>query len=356
MIFISNEYQQTIKAVEKAIPAVVAILMFKSPEQVKQKIDKTIFEHLSRDKNGLICLGSCSGFFVSSDGYVLTNRHVVEDEEATYEVVWKHHHYSCQILARDEMTDLAILKIDGSTSLTINPEHSRRIDGKDFPYLLLGDSSKLKLGQTVIAIGNALSEFENTVSRGIISGLSRHVQTDLENMNREFSGLIQTDAAINPGNSGGPLINLFGQAIGVNTAVVLGVENIGFAIPIHQAKVILKDIKQYGKINHPNLGVRYLLIDNDLQEEHQLPFNYGAFLVHETLPGQKGVISGGAAEKIGLKEGDIILEIDGKKINKDYNLADVLKEHQLGEKIKITFWHQDLSAQAGETKQGEVRL
>lgn len=340
MIFISNEYQQTIKAVEKAIPAVVAILMFKSSEQVKQKIDKTIFEHLSRDKNGLICLGSCSGFFVSSDGYVLTNRHVVEDEEAVYEVVWKHHHYPCQILARDEMTDLAILKING----------------KDFPYLSLGDSSKLKLGQTVIAIGNALSEFENTVSRGIISGLSRHVKTDLENMNREFSGLIQTDAAINPGNSGGPLINLFGQAIGVNTAVVLGVENIGFAVPINQAKVILKDIKQYGKINHPNLGVRYLLIDNDLQEEHQLPFNYGAFLVHETLPGQKGVISGGAAEKIGLKEGDIILEIDGKKINKDYNLADVLKEHQLGEKIKITFWHQGLSAQAGETKQEEIRL
>jgi len=340
MIFISNEYQQTIKAVEKAIPAVVAILMFKSPEQVKQKIDKTIFEHLSRDKNGLVCLGSCSGFFVSSDGYVLTNRHVVEDKEAVYEVVWKHHHYSCQILARDEMTDLAVLKIEG----------------KDFPFLPLGDSSKLKLGQTVIAIGNALSEFENTVSRGIISGLSRHVQTDLENMNREFSGLIQTDAAINPGNSGGPLINLFGQAIGVNTAVVLGVENIGFAIPINQAKAILKDIKQYGKICRPNLGVRYLLINDDLQKEHQLPFNYGAFLVYETLPGQKGVISGGAAEKIGLKEGDIILEINGKRINKDYNLADVLKEHQLGEKIKITFWHQGLSAQAGEIKQEEIRL
>jgi len=334
MIFISNEYQQTIKAVEKAIPAVVAILMFKSPEQVKQKIDKTIFEHLSRDKNGLVCLGSCSGFFVSSDGYLLTNRHVVEDEEASYEVVWKHHHYIPQILARDEMTDLAILKIDG----------------KDFPYLSLGDSSKLKLGQTVIAIGNALSEFENTVSRGIISGLSRHVQTDNEEQNRDFSGLIQTDAAINPGNSGGPLINLFGQVIGVNTAVVLGVENIGFAIPINQAKVILKDIKQYGKINHPNLGVRYLLIDNELQKEHQLPFNYGAFVIYETPPSQKGVIPGGAAERIGLKEGDIILEIDGKKINKDYNLADVLKEHQLGEKIKIIYWHQN------ETKQGEIRL
>jgi len=340
MIFISNEYQQTIKAVEKAIPAVVAILMFKSPEQVKQKIDKTIFEQLPRDKNGLVRLGSCSGFFVSTDGYVLTNRHVVEDEEAFYEVVWKHRHYPCQILARDEMTDLAFLKIDG----------------KDFPYLSLGDSSKLKLGQTVIAIGNALSEFENTVSRGIISGLSRHVQTDLENMNREFSGLIQTDAAINPGNSGGPLINLFGEAIGVNTAVVLGVENIGFTIPINQARVILKDIKQYGKIYHPNLGVRYLLIDTDLQKEHQLPFNYGAFVIYETLPGQKGVLSGGAAEKIGLKEGDIILEIDGKKINKDYNLTDVLKEHQVGEKIKITFWHQGLSAQAGETKQGEIKL
>jgi serine protease Do len=337
MFFISNEYQQTMKAVEKAIPAVVAILMFKSPEQVKQKVDKTIFEQLPRDKNGLVRLGSCSGFFVSSDGYVLTNRHVVEDEEAVYEVVWQHHHYPCQILARDEMTDLAILKIQA--------EHKER-----FPFLKLGNSSKLKLGQTVIAIGNALSEFENTVSRGIISGLSRHVQTNEEEQNREFSGLIQTDAAINPGNSGGPLINLFGEVIGVNTAVVLGVENIGFTIPINQAKSILKDVQKYGKIYRPSLGVRYLPITEELQKEHQLPFNYGAFIIYETIPGQKGIITGGIAEKKGLKEGDIILEIDNQKIDKNHSLVDILREHRRGDNIKLTYWQQ------GETKQVEIKL
>lgn len=344
MIFISNEYEQTMKAAEKAIPAVVAILMFKSPEQVKSKIDKEVFENLSRDKNGLVRLGSCSGFFVSADGYVVTNRHVVEDEEAVYEVVWKHQHYPCQILARDEITDLAILKIDGSASLAIDPEQSQRIRGRNFPYLRLGNSAKLKLGQTILAVGNALSEFENTVSRGIVSGLSRRVQTDQDDQGREFSGLIQTDAAINPGNSGGPLIDLFGRAIGVNTAVVLGVENIGFAIPINQVKVILKDIKQYGRINRPSLGVKYLLIDHELQKEHQLPFDCGAFIIYRTASGQRGIVPGKTAEKIGLKEGDIILEIDGKKINKNYTLSDALKEHQKGDEISIAFWRQDKTA------------
>ncbi|MGC8651148.1 MAG: S1C family serine protease [Minisyncoccia bacterium] len=343
MFFISNEYQQTIKAVEKAIPTVVAILMFKSPEQVRQKVDKTIFEQLPRDKNGLVRLGSCSGFFVSPDGYLLTNRHVVEDEEATYEVVWQHHHYPCQILARDEMTDLAILKIQS--------EHKEK-----FPFLKLGDSSKVKLGQTVIAIGNALSEFENTVSRGIISGLSRHIQTDGEEQNREFFGLIQTDAAINPGNSGGPLIDLSGEVIGVNTAVVLGVENIGFTIPINQAKVILQDVKKYGQIYRPSLGIRYLPIDEDLQKEHQLPFNYGAFIIYETLPGQKGIINGGIAEKYGLKEGDIILEINNTKIDKIHFLNAILREHRRGEIIKLTYWHKDLSEQSGIIKQVEIKL
>jgi len=314
--------------VAKSISAVVAVLILKSPEQIGDKLDKTIIDQLPRDTEGKIRFGSCSGFFVSSDGYVLTNRHVVEDTAASYEVVWQHHHYPCQILARDEITDIAILKI--------SPERNEK-----FPYLPFGNSSHLKLGETVIAIGNALSEFENTVSRGIISGLSRHVQTDLEDMNREFSGLIQTDAAINPGNSGGPLINLKGQVIGINTAVVLGVENISFAIPINQAKMILNDIKQYGRIFRPNLGIRYLLIDNNLQKEHRLSFNYGAFIIHESLPGQKGIIPHGCADKAGLQEGDIILEINGKKINKAYNLSDALKEHKIGDKIKITYWHQD---------------
>lgn len=337
MFFIFNEYYQTIKAAKKAVPAVVAVLTFKSEDQIKQKIEKNILAQLPRNQNGLIRVEHCSGFFVSDDGYVLTNRHVVEDPNAVYEVVWKHHHYSSKILVRDEATDIAVLKINAE-------------NGEKFPYLKLGDSSKLKLGETVLAIGNALSEFENTVSRGIISGLSRRVRTDLENINQEFSNLIQTDAAINPGNSGGPLINLWGEAIGINTAVVLDVENIGFALPINQAKAILDDLKRYGKIVRPKLGVKYLLIDNELQKEHNLPFNYGAFVIYETTSGQKGIVPGSPLDKIGVKEGDIILEIDGKKITKDYNLADVLNEHRIKDKIKIIYWQQ------GKIKQGEIRL
>lgn len=343
MFFFSNEYQQTIKAVEKAIPAVVAILMLKPSEQVQQKIDKNILEHLTQDKNGLVRLGSCSGFFISADGYILTNRHVVEDEEATYEVVWKHQHYSCQILAKDELTDLAVLKIQS--------HHQEK-----FPFLPMGDSAKLKLGQTVIAIGNALSEFENTVSRGIISGLSRHVQTSEEDQSREFSGLIQTDAAINPGNSGGPLINLYGEAIGVNTAVVLGVENIGFAIPINQAKIIFEDIKKYGKIYQPNLGIRYLLLTDELQKEHQLPFNYGAFIIYETLPGQKGILTGGLAEKNGLKEGDIILAINDEKIDSQHPLKHLLRKYHPKDKIKITYWQHNALLDPRTIKEIEIQL
>lgn len=329
-----SEYQQTIRAVAKALPAVVAILMLKTPEQASEKIEPDLLKVLPRDKNGLLRLGSCSGFFVSSDGYLLTNRHVVEDEEAVYEVVSRHQHYECEIKVRDEITDLAILKIKGV----------------NFPYLKLGRSSRLQLGETVIAIGNALSEFENTVSRGIISGLSRHLKTDFTENNKEFFGLIQTDAAINPGNSGGPLINLKGEAIGINTAVVLGVENIGFAIPSDQAKIILEDLKKYGKIFRPSLGIRYLLIDEEVQKEHQLPFDYGAFIIFETLPGQKGIIPGGLAEKAGLKEGDIILTINNQKIDQSCNLMAALRNYQKGDKIKIKYWHQN------EIKETEIVL
>jgi len=171
----------------------------------------------------------------------LTNRHIVQDEEASYTVVWQNKTYSCKILVRDKITDIAILKIDGS----------------DFPYLKFDNSSQLKLGQTVMAIGNALGEFQNTVSRGIVSGLSRDIKAEVGENIQEFFGLIQTDAAINPGNSGGPLINLSGRVIGICTAVVLGVENIGFAIPINQAKSIFENIKKYGKLCRPSLGVRY---------------------------------------------------------------------------------------------------
>lgn len=320
------ESKKIIQVVKKSTPSIVAVLVSKELSKVTEEIGVELTQGLVQDEKGMVNVGGCSGFFITADGYILTNRHIVEDEEASYTVVWQNKTYSCEILARDKVTDIAILKID-------SPKEK-------FPYLKLGDSSKLLLGQTVIAIGNALGEFQDTVSRGIVSGLSRQIKTEGEEKVQEFSGLIQTDAAINPGNSGGPLIDLKGKVIGICAAVILGVENIGFAIPINEAKNILTDIKKYGKICRPSLGVRYFLVDEEMKELHCLPFDYGAFIVYESIPGYGGIISGGLAEKIGLKEGDIILEINGKKVDKKFNLAQSFINSKAGDKVKISYWRQ----------------
>jgi S1-C subfamily serine protease len=324
---------QTIRAVKTAIQPVVAVLMSKELSKIKKEIGVDTARYLV-DEKGMVKIGGCSGFFVSSDGYILTNRHIVEDEAASYTVVWNDKIYACEILVRDKITDIAVLKIDGN----------------NFPYLRLANSSQLKLGQTAIAIGNALGEFKNTVSRGIISGLSRDIKTEIGEDIYEFFGLIQTDAAINPGNSGGPLINLSGKVVGICTAVVLGVENIGFAIPVNQAKSILEDIKKYGKLCRPSLGVRYLLINTDMQKLHNFPFDYGAFIIHETIPGRGGIIPEGAAEKSGLKEGDIILEINNEKITKQFNLSRILAQYKIGDVINITYWNEE------EEKEIKIKL
>lgn len=334
MCYWFNEYQQTIKAVDKTIKSVVAILVFKNPELLKNQVESDIIDSLPRNKKGFIQVSNCSGFFISRDGLILTNKHVIEEENAEYEVVWQHHHYECQVLVKDEATDIAILKINAPNT----------------PYLILGNSDKLKLGQTVIAIGNALSEFENTVSRGIISGLSRKIETNTTTKNKKFSGLIQTDAAINPGNSGGPLIDLRGRAIGINMATVLGVENIGFAIPINQAKNILEQYRKYGKFYRPSLGIRYLLINPQLKEEHHLNSDYGAFIIFESIPGQKGIVPQGLAHRAGLQEGDIILSINDTKITSADSISQILNNLNYGDSIKLTI------LRGKETKIINIRL
>jgi len=343
-MFFRSEYHLTIQAVKKSLPAVVGILITKHLSQLEKEIDRDFIKGISLygylekdnliDKNGMVKISGCSGFFVSSDGYILTNRHVVEDEESSYTVLWQDKSFSSKVIIRDKITDIAILKVEG----------------ENFPYLEFGDSKKLELGQTVVAIGNALGEFENTVSRGIISGLSRDLKTSAGNESQEFYGLIQTDAAINPGNSGGPLIDLEGRVIGINTAVVLGVENIGFAIPINQAKKILFDFKKYGKIRRPSLGIRYYLIDEVSQAEHHLPFPYGAFIIYETIPEKGGIIKNGPADKAGLKEGDIILEIENQKITKSSSIIQILDQFKIGDKIKVRYWRQ------GEIKETNLEL
>ncbi len=270
-------------------------------------------------------VGSGTGFFVSSDGLVVTNKHVVSDQTADYTVVLSGgKEYSAKVLAVSPNQDIAVLKIDGS----------------DFPSLPLGDSGSLRVGQTAIAIGNPLGEFPNSVSRGIISGLNRNVTAGSAFGDAEtLSDIIQTDAAINPGNSGGPLLDIGGNVIGINVAVAQGAENIGFAIPIDQVKRVIDDVKTTGKISTPYLGVRYAVVDETAQKENGLPYNYGAVVVRGTKPTEFAVIPGSPADKAGIVENDIILEIEGTKIDTEHPLGNVVADHRSGDVVTLKVWH-----------------
>ena len=320
-----------VEIVKKACPAVINIVITKDMPKLEgfytmpfggQEYIVPKFDKHSKHK---VKIGGGSGFIVSPDGIVLTNAHVVEDPEAEYTAVMDHDDdgkLPIKILARDRINDIAILKIENK-------------DGKDFPYIELGDSTHLELGEDVIAIGYALGEFRNTVSTGVVSGLSRFIQaqTGYERHVERLRGLIQTDAAINPGNSGGPLINMEGKVIGISTAVVFGAQNIGFGIPINNAKKDLEELKKFGHIRQPFFGVRYIIIDEMIQKQNKLPVDHGAMIVRETL-GEHAIVPGSSAARAGLKEFDIILEANGEKITVDNTLQDIISKHKIGDTIK----------------------
>ena len=330
------EKSPVVKLVKKCSPAVVSIIIAKNlpnlenfpdffpflpfgfdPKELYKQIPPEMF-----DEHGRIKVGGGSGFFISADGFVLTNKHVVVDPKADYTVVTNEgKKYHAKVVARDPINDVAILKIED----------------KDLPHIELGESSNLELGQTVVAIGNALGQFQNTVSTGIVSGLSRHItaQAGIDGQQQELRGVIQTDAAINPGNSGGPLVDIEGKAIGINSAVVFGAQNIGFAIPINSAKKALADIKKYGRIRAPFLGLRYILIDPVLKMRRNLPVDYGAMVIPEATPGDYGVLPNSPADKAGILEHDIILEVDKQKITKDLPLSDLIQKHEVGDKLNL---------------------
>jgi len=321
------EKSPIIEIAKKACPAVITIVASKDLPKVDGFYffpygpgQEFVFPKLEKGKEKTK-IGGGSGFIVSKEGYVVTCSHVVGDPEAEYSVVLDpKNKYSAKVLATDPLVDLAILKIND----------------KNLPYLELADSDKIDLGEAVVAIGNPLGEFDDTLSSGIVSGLSRKItaQGGLLTKATSLRGLIQTDAAINPGNSGGPLVNMEGKVIGVNTAQILGVQNIGFAIPINYAKNILKEIKEYGKIKRPFLGVRYIILNPEIAKANKLPVDYGALIVRENL-GENAVIKGSAAERAGLKEYDIILESDGEKITEETPLTDSLAKRGIGGEISF---------------------
>jgi serine protease Do len=320
------EKSPIVKVAKKVCPGVITIVITKDLPKIEGFYffpfngREFILPKLKKEKEKTK-IGGGSGFIVSPNGLILTCNHVVADPEADYTAILDpKHKYPAKVLARDPLVDVAVLKIKG----------------KNFPYLELGDSDKIELGETVIAVGNPLGEFEDTVSAGIVSGLSRKITAygRIPFKATSLRGLIQTDAAINPGNSGGPLVNMDSKVIGINTAMVMGAENIGFAIPINYAKATLEEVKKYGKILRPFLGIRYIILNKEIAKIQKIPVDYGALIVRESF-GEPAVVKDSAAEKAGLKEYDIILEIDNEKITEENTIADVLQRHKVGDEIAL---------------------
>lgn len=271
-------------------------------------------------------IGGGTGFIVSPEGLILTNKHVVSDTKASYAVLLNDGRtMEAKVLARTQDQDLAIIKING----------------ENLPTLTLGNSDTVKLGQTAIAIGNALGEFRNTVSVGIISGLARTVTAGgVANGTEKLQGVMQTDAAINPGNSGGPLLNLKGEVIGINVAVAQGAQSIGFSIPVNKAKSMVQEVRTTGKISAPYIGIRYVTIDNALKKKKNLQVNNGA-LVASSAANDPSIVPNSPAARAGLQDGDIIQEISGTRITKYKTLASAIAKHKVGETVNIKVRRQD---------------
>jgi serine protease Do len=269
-------------------------------------------------------LGGGSGFFISDDGLVVTNKHVISDATVDYTVITQDGgKWPAKVLALDPTFDLGVLKIDGATSV--------------FPALALGDSDALKVGQTVIAIGNALAEFQNSVTKGVISGLNRSLYAGDVGDEELIEEAIQTDAAINPGNSGGPLINLDGEVVGMNTAISDGAQSLGFALPSSVLSRAVESVRKYGRIVRPWIGVRFIPVDDSVQAEEKLPEAYGAF-VSGSGKNQPGIEPNSPAAKAGLKEHDLILEVDGERIDDQHSLTTIVSRHQPGDVIVLRVW------------------
>ena len=285
---------------------------------------------------GMQEVGAGTGFIISSDGLILTNKHVVSTEDAEYTVILNDgNKYEAQVLDTDPFNDIALVKIEAENLTPVE----------------LGDSDSLSLGQTVVAIGNALGQYQNTVTKGVISGLSRTVTAgDGTGQSETLEDIIQTDAAINFGNSGGPLINLAGQVIGVNTAISLEGQLIGFAIPINQAKHAIDSVQKFGRIIRPYIGVRYVLINQEISEANNLSVDYGALIVRGDTTAELAVIPGSPADKVGLVENDIILEINDKQIDQDNTLAKQIAKFNVGDEVTLKILHK------GEEKEVKVTL
>lgn len=359
---VGSEEDAVVAAVKAASPSVVSIIVSKDLSTVYQRTGNVfpfddIFDRLGfpfefrppqqqqnngnkqnteKQKPTKQKVGGGTGFVIAEDGLIVTNKHVVSEDDAEYTVVFNDGtEHKATVLAKDTVLDLALVKIDA----------------KNLKPLTMGDSDALQIGQTVIAIGNTLAEYKNTVTRGVVSGINREVRAiDGQGRSEVIQEAIQTDAAINPGNSGGPLLNLRGEVIGINTAVNREGQSIGFAIPINLAKRSVESVKKNGRIIRPFIGVRYTLIDSEFAKNNNLPIKNGALIIGDPTKKLLGVVAGGPADKAGLRDGDIITEIDGIAIDEGHSLASAVAKRAPGDEVTLKVFSK------GETREARVKL
>lgn len=303
-----QEQSATIDVVKKVSPSVVSI--------TAEQSGFDFFGNVQSAKS------SGTGFVVTSEGLILTNKHVVSNERSQYSVFTQDgKEYPAKIVAVDPNFDLAFIKIEANN---LTPAE-------------LGDSSSIQVGQKAIAIGNALGQYQNTVTAGVVSAVGRAIEAgDQSGLGTEtLENMIQTDAAINPGNSGGPLVDISGQVIGINTAVDAQAQGIGFAIPINLAKSVLRSVLEKGKIVRPMLGVRYINITKEFAARNNLDIDHGALIY--ASGNDLAIVPNSPAAKAGLRENDIIIRIGGDDLGQGKSLVSILSKYQPGDKVKVTF-------------------
>ena len=277
------------------------------------------------DADGQITVDSRgSGFIVDSTGLIVTNRHVVpEIDGISYYVEFDGGPaHLAEVVGRDPLNDLALVKVSG----------------REFPALPLGDSESLRIGQTTIAIGNSLGRYQNTVTKGIISGLGRFtVAEDRFGVPESLINVIQTDAAINFGNSGGPLVNSRGEVIGVNTAIEERGRGVGLAIPVEEVHKVVASYREFGRVVRPYLGVRFIMVNRELQREFALPYDYGALIIGGSV-NEPTVIPGGPADQAGFFEGDLILTVNDQLVRDDLTLLVLIQRLVPGDTPSVMVW------------------
>ncbi|MCA9309263.1 trypsin-like peptidase domain-containing protein [Candidatus Saccharibacteria bacterium] len=267
-----------------------------------------------------------TGVIVDKSGYVLTNKHVVPEGTNAVKLILSDgsSYEDVEIVGRDPLNDLAILKIQDPAD--------------DITPASLGDSDTVRVGQKVVAIGNALGQFQNTVTSGIISGVGRPIEAgDGSGYVEQLSNLFQTDAAINSGNSGGPLLNYDGEVIGINTAVAEDAQNVGFSIPINEAKGIIASAQKTGTVTRPFLGVQFTTITEALAQSQNLPVDTGALI----SSGEGAIVADSPAAQAGLRPGDIVLKIDNVKLDDRRTLDSVIGRYGVGDTVKLTILRGD---------------